>query len=792
MEVKNVQESIESILKNHSIETYFTAEELMQVAENMVGVIKEVLGELGIEYVSFHDDDDMFFNLDENFVHLGLGIVKKMLDTWFAILTGGGTVYLPKEIIKEEIILSLIGDAAHEAGHRVIDLHPIKDLGMPREEWDRLGVQYLSNALMDCRNDDRIMAFHSEKKRAMESALEFSFGPGGRLDWPSEKENLLLRRGYCALFGEFDSEAIRLWAYGKIDEKTDPRVEKLLEAKREAIEYIAKNQRCVPGKNPGALERKAKAKEAYGKIIEIFNGEYQELIKRDIENQSIHQAISVVALVSNGHPVNAKLSEVVKAEVEKLDLALKQELESRLAEQRKNKEKYDNQKAPVEKVALDTQKKTDVITGEKPQPKEEPKDYFDLLGPAARVEELSEGLREFLLKLFSQMQQEMQNQSLSQLIKMLLADPEKFLKELEDKLSDKIKPHTIPTIVPTHADLANEPAKPELAEKPYELDIEGSTSPIDYDDLPKTTPRELEKVELWLEKNIDMKERIEAWRKAIYSAIKTGRRKTDRPGADIDFGALVQDEIAQEMGTEPAGKIFLERKQQREKITLSVLWRTVGVSTEEALKLFVFLMKIYEDPEINRHLDLEILVSQNVPGVRRSEDAVPIPIVIGFDQHPIRNFDQIMENLLALQKTIEEGGSLSIVQDATALRTQRERLLRKNPGSKKRFLVDLWDEAAIEAGAADPMSAVKEEIAKTRDVLKGRAFCFVMKKNASPKSTPARAYGADRFLLCESTESLISYLDIVVRDMIKYSDKYAFHIREDAEKELGIVIPEYT
>ena len=792
MEIRNAQDAIESILKNHSIEAYFTSEELRQVAQDMVVAMKEVLGELGIEYVSFHDDDDMFFNLDKNFVHLGLGIVKKMLDTWFANLTGGGSVYMPKEIIKEEIVKSLIGDAAHEAGHRVVDLHPIKELGFSREEWGRLGVQYLANALMDCRNDDRIMKLHADLKPVMQSALEFSFGPGGRLDWPSEKADMLLKKGHPALFGEFDSEAIRLWAYGKIDDNADDRVRKLLEAKHGEIEYIAKNQRCVPGEKPGALERKAKAIEAYKKIIEIFNGDYQKLLSRDIENQSIHQAISIVALVLNNHAMNEKLSGMVKDEIGKLDGTLKQELESKLEEQREEKEKYEQQKKPVEKIITAAQKKTDVVTNEAPAPQEEPQDYFDLLGPAVLVEDLSPDLREFLLKLFQKMQQNMQNQMLSALLKQLLENPEKFLKWLEDKLSDKIKPHTIPGTSPNHADLENEPAQAKPMEKPYELDIGGSSSVMDYAEFPTTTPRELEKVEKWLQENIDIKERIDAWRKAIYSTLRTRRRKTDRPSSYIDFPALVQDEIMQEMGLEPGGKIFLEKRPKREKITFSILWRTIGVSAEEALKLFVFLMKIYEDSEINRYLDLEILVSQKVPGVRTSEDAVPIPIVIGFDQHPIRNFEQIMGSLLALQKSAATGGALSIVQDATALRIQRERLLRKNPGSKKRFLIDLWDEAAIEAGAADPMAAVKEEIIKTQQALKGRAFCFVLKNNASAESTPARTYGTDQFLLCKSIKALIEYLDIVVRDMIKYQDKYATHIRQDVERELGVVIPEYT
>lgn len=795
MEVKNAQDAIEAILKNHAVETYFTPENLRQVAQDMIVCITEVLGDLNVKYVSFHDDDEMFFDLNENFVHLGLGIVKKMLDTWFEMLTAGGSVYMPPEIIKEAIIASLMGDAAHEAGHRVIDLHPIKELGFTPQQWGRLGVSGLDNALKDCRNDQRIMNLHPNRKQEMDSALEFSFGPGGRQDWPSTKADLLLRRGYPVLFREFDSEAIRLWAYGKIHENTDPRVRALLEKERATITYIAHDRRCVPGKNPSPLERKTKAIEVSHKVLGIFEGQYQDLLRRDMENQAIHQAISIVGLAQIELPMNGKLKELVTKALGDAPAMIRAELQSKLAEQKDKKREYDAEQKPLQAAIDEIKDQLGQVAGEEQEEESQtkPRDYFDLLGPAVLVEELSDETREFLLKLFQDMQQAMQDQILSELIKQLLENPEKFLKWLEDEFSKKIRPHTVPTTVPTHADLKNEPTEARPVAPLYEMGIGGALSGgIDYEELGKSTPRELEAVERWLEEHLDMRERIEAFRRAIHSTIKRGRKKTDMPSSSIDFPALVQDEIRQEIGIEPSGKIFLESDSKREKITLSVLWRTVGVSTEEALKLIVFLTKIYEDPEINRYLDLEILVSQEVPGVRRTNDATPIPVVIGFDQHPIRDFEKIMENLLALQKTSAQTGPLVIVQDVTALRTQRIRLLAKNPRSRRRFLIDLWDEEAIEKGFDDPMDAVKAEIRTTQEALKGKAFCFVLKQNASAKTTPANAYGKDHFLLCDSTESLIHYLDIVVRDMIKYQDNYASHIRDDVERELDIVIPDYT
>ena len=50
-----------------------------------------------------------------------------------------------------------------------------------KEDWDKLGMSSLANTLMDCRNDQRIMQVHPDLKPDMETALEFSLAPGGRV-----------------------------------------------------------------------------------------------------------------------------------------------------------------------------------------------------------------------------------------------------------------------------------------------------------------------------------------------------------------------------------------------------------------------------------------------------------------------------------------------------------------------------------------------------------------------------------------------------------------------------------
>ena len=821
MEIKSLHEAIEAIMKEQEIDAYFSPEQIEKVSVEMVKIMEEVLGGNELQAISFHEDEKMFFDLNNNSVHLGLGILKRMVNTWFEIETGGGSVYMPPDVIRERVLASLRSDAAHEAGHRVIELHPIKELGFSQEEWGSLGISSLANAGMDCRNDGRIMLHHPDLKSDMEAGLEFAFGPDGRLDWPSKLEQHRLESGFDVLFSQFDAEAIRYWAYGQIHAATDPRVRALLQKHAADILFLANDKTCVPSKRPSDLEKRAKAKKAYAKIVEINQGDYQQvLIPRDRDNQAVHQGVSIVGLFKNGQDFPEKLREFLEQKLNELPPAEAVELEQQLQKQRDAKITYESQKKPVEAVVQQQgealKKATEVSAAEQVEtalaeanvsagapapltaasaPMPPAKSTLDLLGPAVLVEELSEPLRDFLKKLLGEamelMKEEIMQQLLEKFLQELLKNPEKILKEIEDALNEQLRPHTKPPMVPNHEEMEQEPPPP--LPLPPTLNVgaggSGGLNPIETDFKP--TPRELEKTEKWLEENLDLPERVAAWREAIYAVVRGRKEKTKKPKPRLYGPELVRDEIRKQMGAKTTGKIFLDtRAEKQDKITLSVLWRTSVVPLEEALKLILFLVKIASDDEIKQYLDLEILISQQVPGVGQNESDSPVPIVMAFGDDAIADYEKIITNLLSLQKSSQTGGRFPIVQDATALRTQRERLLAQNPGGRRKFAIDLWDAAAVERGVENPMAAVKKEIAETQETLHGKAFCFLMTGSKSvAQSSPAHAYGEANFLAETSAERLIRYLDVVVRTMIEYPDSYAPLIKEQIGKELGIYLP---
>ena len=770
------QDIFETLSREPEIQKYFTVEELRALAPELTKVIHEVLEGREVKDIIFAEDDKMFFDLNNNTLHIGLGIIKQMAKVWTN---------------KEKIQQTLRSDAAHEAGHRVIDFNPIKDLGIPAETWNQLGISSLANALMDCRNDGRIMAHYPDLKEDMQAGIEFNFMQGGRLDWLGEFEKNLLLRGSNPLFTQFDSEAMRIWAQGNIHALADTRVKNILDKHTDDIRFVSSDSSCVPAKNPSLLEAKAKAKKTYQKVAAIYNGEYQELLNRDRDNQTVHQALSLIGLYEKKAEIPEQLQKLLEEKLTDIPPALQEELSSKLALQKQEQERYEKTKnEPLFAISttglVEIKKRGALEDLDKSEWQGRAKQLFDILGPAIRVEELSEELREFLKKLFAEMQNVMVEHMLSEFLKALLADPEKVLKEIEDAFSDKIRPHTIPSTVPNHQEVDTMP--PPVPTPPTKLIVPGVSTVVNQKELLFTTPRELEATEKWLDDHIDMNERIHAWREAIYAAIRAERRKTAKPKLRLHGPELVRDDIRKSLEQERSGKIFLDTKvEKQEKISISLLWRTQAVSLEEALKLILFLVKLAEDEEISKHLDLEILVSQEIPDIH-ADKKTHMPIIIAFDNNAFTDHDQIMQNLLAIQKTTEQGGSPTIVQDADALKLQRDRLLAHNPGAKRKFAFDLWDEAAIQNNVENPMNAVKKQITKTQEALQGHAFCFVLKEQGASRDTPGKWYGDEHYLLEKSPAQLIKYLDIIVRTMIQYSDTYAAHVKERIAQELGIYL----
>jgi len=785
MEVKNSPEALEEIASEPKVAEYFTLEDIESLTEEMVSVVEEVLGNTAeLESITFYNDRDNFFNLNDNTVHFGLAVIKDMIETWEYILTQGGTQsYLPgmlKKDIQDLVKSSLRRLAAHEAGHRVIDRHPVTEMGISQEEWGQVGISSLANALMDCRDDDRVMTHHKGLERDVKTGLRFKFGPNGPLDWPAYIDQQMLRQGYRLRFTEFDCEAIRWWSNGELHPAVDQKVASLLESHKDDVLFLSTGRQCVPKRNPSELEVKTKGQIAYKKVGEMYKGEYQKLIELDRDNQTIHQAISIVGLFSNDEEMPEKLKNLLKVKLSELDENLKNELERNLESQSQAKKEY----KPIEQKAAETAKKTkDLVGVETEEQPEQPKDYFDILGPAVHVEELSDDLREWLKKLFEeiseQMQEEIKQQLLQALLQQLLENPEEFLKQAEDELNKKLRSPMTPPTHPTHEEL-EQMDEPDEPPPPSPILIKPGASPVPQIDVARLLPKELEEVEKWLDEHVDIQERIDAWKEAIYSKKTGGYRRTERPKSKLHGPSLVKEDIRKHLGTPSSEKIFLEKSREREKITLSILWRTQVVPIKESIKLFVFLLKIYEDEEIRRYLDLEILISQRISELKDEPDS-EIPVILSFDDDPITDYEKILSNLMAIQKTSQQGGSVQIVEDATALKVQRERLLQQNPGSRMRFPIDLWDEAAVQSGSSNPLKAVHDEIDATQETFRNKAFCFVM--NNTPTSTRGQWYGKDNFLAWNSTESLIAYLDLVCRTMIKYKDKYASHIEEAIEEE---------
>ena len=802
MEIQKTAETIAELLKDPEVVEFFSEAELKEVGEEMVAAMKEVLGDLTLEKIEFAIDDDMYFNTVENFVHLGMGLVKRVLKTFRELenISGSAKGLSPflRGALRKAVTLSLKGDAAHEAGHRVIDLNPIKDLGLKPEVWGQLGLSSLNNSFIDCRNDDRIMALYPKLKPEMDAALEFSFGPGGRLDWPYKAKDAMLKQGYLPLFAQFDSEVIRQWAYGAPYPTTDPRVREVLKKHEGDIRFMAKDPTCVPKKKPSLLERKAKARKVYRRVEEIFKGDYQKLLERDRQNQAVHQAITIVGLHSAGVPLHPKMKNLLDSKLPQMPPELAEEMQKKLATQREEKEAYEKEHKPVEKIQAEVGKaieKTLSAGPEKPVLPSGSKEAegkgpspFELIGPAVLVEGLSEPLREYLIKLFEEMQETMKDeimqQMLSEMLQELLKDPEKFLKEIEDALNAKLRPHTKPPTSPTHQEMEAEQKQEPKQENPNDstlIEQGGKPSMMSAAEIARVIPRELEEAERWLEHNIDIDERIEAWKEAIRTESRRGRKPTKKPTAKVRLPAMMRDRLRKQLGVKQEGKIFEKQVPKQEKITVSILWRTQAVSLKEALRLFLFLQKIRETPEVKRFLDLEILVSQKVPGISEKDDRAPIPVVVSFNQDPDRDYDEIMHNMLALNKAGSSDSGLSIVEDATALEVQRRRLLDRNRGSGNRFAIDLWDEAAIQHDSKNPMQAVYDQIDKTQEELDGKAFCFVLKSNGASPNSPGNHYGKDHWLEARSTKELIERLDLVILSMLTYKDGYATHVKEEME-----------
>ena len=793
MEIQQPNEVFDQLLQDPIVKEWFSLEELKAATIEMIEVVHEVLGSQKIKGIGFHPDSENFFDLRGKTIHFGLGVLPQMIHTWFDILTGEGAAYIPPEMIKDYVRTSLRRIAAHEAGHCVIDCLPVEEMGLSQEEWGQLGISSLANSLMDCRDDGRLIALYSEHGtkvgKDVKTGLEFKFGPHGPLDWPSNLEAKMLHQGYPLRFTQFDCEAIRWWAYGVNHPFIDAKVKAVLEKFGPDIDFVARHPHCVPKHDPSGIEVKTKGKVAYRRVAQVYKGEYQQLIELDRDNQTVHQSISIVGLFENGESLPDELTQLLEERLAELEEPLAAELQAKLEQQREEKIQYEKAVHPVESMQQEISKGTNdlLLSSEEnpPEPKKPKEDMLSLLGPAVRVEELSEPLREFLKKLFEEMQsvvEQLMQEMLGALLKQLIENPEKFLKSEEDKLNQLLRSPMRPSTHPTHEEMGkinNEPPKPG---PPAPLLITPKASLLSSENLVHLMPKELRDAQEWLDAHVDMDEKIRAWKEAIYASRRGGEQLTGSITSKIHIPSLVREDIRRHLGAAPGDseRIFLKPDREREKITLSLLWRTQAISAEDALKLFLFLFKIYEDPEIYRYLDLEILISQKIPGLSKEEES-RIPLVIAFGDDPVVNHDKLVSNLLAIQKVGQTGAGVQIVEDATALRTQRERLLAQNPRSKRRFALDCWDEAAIQSGVSDPLKAVRNEIEKTQEVLQGHAFCFVLNPHGS-QLNHGEWYGKEHHLDWSSTEQLIRSLDVVCRTMIQYPDNYASRIDSSIEE----------
>jgi len=84
------------------------------MSDEMMKVMLEVLVTRRISEIVFEEGEMMFFRFDDNSVHLGLGLIKRMVDVWFVMRPGdmllGAPV--PVEKMRALVLSSLRGDAA--------------------------------------------------------------------------------------------------------------------------------------------------------------------------------------------------------------------------------------------------------------------------------------------------------------------------------------------------------------------------------------------------------------------------------------------------------------------------------------------------------------------------------------------------------------------------------------------------------------------------------------------------------------------------------------------------------
>ena len=801
-EIKKIDEAIDKVLQTHEIAAYFTKEELQHTANEMVEVMKEVLSNPEtLKFIEFHEGSEMAFYFDEKYIRIGLGRIKQMVNTWFDMQTGFGSVYMPREMIREAVEASLRRSAIHEVQHHEIDLNPVTEIGIPIETWGKIGMSSWGNAWMDNRVDQRSIDQETKYADDVRTGLEYKFGPNGDLDWVAHKEEELLKRGHVHLFNQASCEAIRAWAEGKIHSETDPRVRAVLEKHKDDILFTARDPKCVPKKGSGKLEIKAKARKVYEKVVKSFEESVAPLVEIDKNNQAVHQAISIVGLLQNGEEMHEKIKKLLEEKLETIEgQPIKKELEEKLSKQKEEKEEYDRTHPSVAAVSGETAEAVGTAM-EEDSPGKTPEDYFDILGPAVPVEQLSEELREWLKKLLEElieeMREEIMEQILQQIIQQLLQNPETILRQEEDELNEKLRPCTVPPSSPNHEEMEGErrgrSARPEQDEVEV-VPPERPTPPevvVDPDAIvAHPVMSQLEKYEKELDRLYDMEAKIEAWKEAIYARVHTGQRLTDDPTPDIDAGGLIHHLIRTGRGEEdPYPQMFLESAPEQEKITLSILWRTDGVRASEALKVMLFLKRIYEDNAIRRYLDLEILMAQPVEGFEQPSEEAEVPVVLSFDQKMEgADWERLLHNLLAIQKKDEsEDATLHVVNGPLALKTQRERILRQNPGSKRRFVIDFWDELT---GRKGEMNDIIDEISKTKEALHGKACCIVFDERGMFKNSPAKAYGEGNYLGVSDGKDLITYLDIVVRSMIQFGDDFAEKTKEIAKRELGVDIHE--
>ncbi len=793
MEVTNFNKSIAEVMaKNPELEEFFTEEELLELTNDMVRAVTEVAGQHNVKKIEFSETEEMYCQMIEKRVRLGLGNLVKMSQTWARKLGHTKGNHETAEQVKIQTISSLRSDAAHEGGHAVIDRYPL-DLGMAPELFNQAGMQSLQNAVWDCRNDQRIINQHPGLSDDMRTNMDFAFSyGGGRLAWddPVEQAEKLEELGYTPLFSQFTCEVIRHWAHGEIHPDTDERVRAALESELSNLNFLATSSATIPVANPIEPEVRYKAKLTYENVLDIYGREYEKLVKIDTENQMVHQAADLMGLDHIGYPLHPNLKAKIEEAKTKATPEILEELNCHLEFQQTAKEFKKMEEAPVESGITGIFKKiVKAITGSNATDDLEKTDDFkttkksterELIGPAIQVEPLSPELRKWLMELFKEAKQEadkiQMTQALEQMIKDLLMDPEGKIKMLDEENAEGMKPHTIPDTYPSYKALED---AIEAAQNPP-----APLSPSDHSENTNISPdgggfylipaetdgvdmREFPEIEQWLDDNIDMKEKIRQWREAIKAMGKGGSKLQYDFTTDLDMEAIIDDEVRVEAGILPEMKIFRKEVKSQEKVTLSILWRTQAAEAKNTLKLFLFLKRIYEDPEVRKYLDLEVLLSQDVPGIPQ-EDEAHIPLIIGFGQDPIRDHDDIMDNLHKLKGSY----SFPINQDATALEVQRKRLIKHaHPESRRRFTIDIWDEAAVQMGVANPMQAVRDEIGKTREALKDHSFCIVI--NGGSGNTAKQSYGEKHVLAAKGPVELIDNLDIVVRNMIKSGDDFA-------------------